>query len=47
MSLRDYFAGKALAGIQSNPDVGTDLPENIAKWAYESADAMMKARAAK
>jgi hypothetical protein len=43
MTLRDYFAAKALANeyTQHNGD-----PNKIAEWAYALADAMMKAREA-
>jgi len=40
MTLRDYFAGQVIAG-----DVGGS-PSQQAKWAYEVADAMLKARTA-
>jgi hypothetical protein len=43
MTLRDYFAAKALAAPyahhESNPDIA-------AEWAYQLADAMLKAREA-
>ena len=43
MTLRDYFAAKALAAPyahhESNPDMA-------AEWAYQLADAMIKAREA-
>ena len=43
MSLRDYFAAKAMQGMLSNPDSdGTE--DQFAGWAYQSADAMLKAR---
>jgi hypothetical protein len=43
MTLRDYFAGKALAGmLASTPD--EDDPEKFACDAYLSADAMLKER---
>ena len=43
MTLRDYFAAKAMLGIMFDPgDVYTN--ENIALNAYEVADAMLKAR---
>ena len=42
MTLRDYFAAKAMQAWVSR---GDDSGENgIAKWAYEMADAMLKAR---
>ena len=44
MTLRDYFAAKALQGMVADPDhVGM---AKIAEWAYLQADAMLKARAA-
>ena len=47
MSLRDWFAGQALAGYMaySHPQsiVGI-FPESAAKVAYECADAMLAAR---
>ena len=43
MSLRDYFAGQALAGILASANFG-----NAKAWiggkAYESADSMLAAR---
>ena len=42
MDLRDYFAAKVLAGIVVG---GEDFnPEQLAKFCYRMADAMMKAR---
>ena len=44
MSLRDYFAGQALAGITGDPSV-EDMDQNeIARAAYLYADAMLEAR---
>jgi hypothetical protein len=44
MTLRDYFAAKVTQGICSHNDTwGLQLVE-IAKKAYELADAMLKAR---
>ena len=43
MSLRDWFAGKALCGLLAAPNVYGSVPE-LAKCAYEYADAMIKAR---
>ena len=43
MTLRDYFAGQALAGILANPNwVGSW--QDAAKHAYLSADAMLAER---
>ena len=43
MSLRDYFAGQALAGQLAEPDSGKE-PEYIANWCYRYADAMLAER---
>ena len=46
MTLRDYFAAKAMAVYFQDPDIN-DLVGNlhsIAVWCYEMADAMLKAR---
>lgn len=50
MSLRDWFAGQALAGMLADPDVGC-TPEHAHKFvgvvaieAYQMADAMLAAR---
>lgn len=45
MTLRDYFAGQALAGMVANPDIEIMRPHEYASDAYLYADAMMKARA--
>lgn len=48
MTLRDYFAAKAMQGILSNHSMIGDLSELSAKWvtegAYRMADAMLRAR---
>jgi len=43
MTLRDYFAAKAMQGGLCE---GSDVyrPSEFAKWCYEMADAMLKAR---
>lgn len=43
MTLRDYFAAKAMQGEMSGPDPLQGV-ENIAARAYAIADAMLKAR---
>lgn len=43
MTLRDYFAGKALQGTQANPD-GWTSNEKCAAWCYQMADAMLAER---
>ena len=45
MTLRDYFAAKAMQGCFSDPDLAMSKKE-IAVWAYQIADAMMEAREA-
>jgi hypothetical protein len=42
MSLRDYFAGQALAGLLGLEPLGT--PETEAERAYRYADAMLSER---
>jgi hypothetical protein len=45
MTLRDYFAAKAMQGFVSDPDWRVDMmPEETARAAYHQADAMLKAR---
>lgn len=44
MTLRDWFAGHALAGLMSDPD-GNLPPEPTARIAYSFADAMLIYRA--
>ena len=44
ISLRDWFAGQALAGIYANRDSCLALWEQHARYAYESADAMIAQR---
>jgi hypothetical protein len=49
MSLRDYFAAKALAALIVYPtkdgeNCGAKAVPKLAKWAYEYADAMLEAR---
>jgi hypothetical protein len=54
MSLRDWFAGQALAGMLAGPDMknnlllgnpdGRELEAWMAEQSYEYADAMLKAR---
>jgi hypothetical protein len=47
MTLRDYFAAKAMQGFISDPDWRQDMmPEETARAAYHQADAMLKAREA-
>ena len=44
MTLRDYFAGKALQGICAHPDTWGLLQTGIARTAYDMADEMIAAR---
>ena len=51
MTLRDYFAGKAMQALITGPDVMDDhyeeeTNEHVAKRSYFIADAMLKARQA-
>ena len=43
MTLRDYFAAKAMQAYWSDPAVAGDH-KTAAAWAYDMADAMLKAR---
>lgn len=46
MTLRDYFAGQALAGACADPSATESMTyERIAEWCYNQADAMLAARA--
>lgn len=50
MTLRDYFAAKAMQafiirGFSGQRDMGSaEYDETVSRFAYESADAMLKAR---
>ena len=46
MTLRDYFAAKAMQAAATNP-IGADgfTFSERAEWAYQQADAMLKERA--
>ena len=47
MTLRDYFAAKAMQGFAAMSDVdGFSSVEDMAKMSYKWADAMMKVRQA-
>lgn len=41
MSIRDWFAGQALATAYAQSE---QSPDDTAKWAYQVADAMLAAR---
>ena len=47
MSLRDYFAGQALAAFGNYSELFDRGVDGLAKITYEVADAMLKARVAK
>lgn len=48
MTLRDYFAAKAMQGALSNPDLSDNMTRQaidlIARESYAMADAMLKER---
>ena len=46
MSLRDWFAGQTLAmgGTLLHSNSGSGYTDELAKWCYEVADAMLNAR---
>ena len=46
MTLRDYFAAKAMQGMMHLFDFGEfkDDPMRLAGWSYDAADAMLAAR---
>ena len=43
MTLRDYFAAKAMQGMLAENGGGATHNDDLAKFAYEMADAMLKA----
>ena len=44
MSLRDYFAAKAMQGMLAENGGGAMNNDELADWAYLLADAMLRAR---
>ncbi len=46
MTLRDYFAAKAMTGLLTAEIVGEYSNEHVAEIAYRIADAMLKERTA-
>lgn len=44
MTLRDYFAAKAMQGMLGNPEFNHWSTEQHADYAYGAADAMLAAR---
>jgi hypothetical protein len=46
LTMRDYFAAKAMTGLLTAEIVGEYSNEHVAEIAYRIADAMLKAREA-
>ncbi|MFQ6183618.1 hypothetical protein ACLMJV_16945 [Sinorhizobium meliloti] len=46
LTVRDWFAGQALAGLCANPVFSENDNDELAVIAYETADAMIAARKA-
>jgi hypothetical protein len=46
MTLRDYFAAKAMSSLIEDPDLRSAHLDGAAIFAYKMADAMLKAREA-
>ena len=46
MTLRDYFAAKAMAAMLGDSTSKSSAPDFISEWAYKHADSMLKAREA-
>lgn len=44
MTLRDYFAAKAMQGFMATGEEGSLHPQTVARAAYAHADAMLAAR---
>ena len=45
MSLRDYFAAKAIQGMLASGNLSKTMPDaDLAECAYDLADAMLRAR---
>jgi len=46
MTLRDYFAAKAMQSLVANPNDHQHMTKaQVAEWSYAMADAMIEARA--
>ena len=46
MTLRDYFAAKAMQGYLTHEQAANSPEDVVASWAYSMADAMLRAREA-
>ena len=46
MTLRDYFAAKAMQGLLANPECPLKPLDEVPQASYKMADAMLKAREA-
>lgn len=44
MTLRDYFAAKAMQGLLANPEWRSIPVAQAAAWSYEQADALLSER---
>ena len=44
MTLRDWYAGQALAGLSANPEFASTSDCKCAEWSYRQADAMLAER---
>ena len=44
MTLRDWFASQAIAGLTANGSIDIVMPDELASDAYFMADAMLKER---
>ncbi|WP_236232284.1 hypothetical protein [Pseudomonas juntendi] len=44
LTIRDYFAAKAMQGWSANPIPQDSSIQEVAEWAYRQADAMLAAR---
>jgi len=44
MTLRDYFAARAMQAFLTHADAANSADSIVAGWAYNMADAMLKAR---
>lgn len=44
MTLRDYFAAKAMQAMLADPSTPDVSPGTVSEWSYRHADAMLEAR---